>query len=131
MSMLAPSPSKTRNTRRARYRRGVLAEYWALTRLMLKGYRFLAKRYKTPVGEIDLVMRRGNILVFVEVKARRTKSEAAVAIHIKNQKRIMHAARYFLAANPAYTKYQVRFDVCLVTWYRLPHHIPHAFESRT
>ena len=116
-------------TRRQSHRAGMLAEYVALTMLLLKGYRPLAWRYKTPVGEIDLIMKRRNLVAFIEVKGRRHSDDAAFAVHGRNQSRVVRAAQYFLAARPALAGCDVRFDVCLVPWYRLPHHIPHAFEA--
>lgn len=118
------------NNRRRNQRRGIVAEYLALVYLMLKGYRPVAMRYKTPVGEVDLVVRKGSTLVFVEVKARKTRDAAAMAIHGKNQLRVVRAAQYFLAAHPDMATLQVRFDVCLIAWYRMPHHMPHAFDAQ-
>lgn len=113
--------------RRRNHQRGVRAEYLALAYLTFKGYRLVAMRYKTRIGEVDLVMRRGQLLAFVEVKARPTHASAAEAIHPKNQARVMQAAQHFLASHPAYAHYQVRFDAVLVAWYRWPRHIAHAF----
>lgn len=112
---------------RTNHRRGILAEYLALVWLMLKAYRPVARRYKTPVGEIDLIVCRGRALVFVEVKARRNQDDAAHAIHTKNQSRVVRASQYFLNAHPRYADYQVRFDAILITWYKRPHHLVHAF----
>jgi putative endonuclease len=117
-----------RNRKRS-HRSGIAAEYLALALLMGKGYRPLAMRYKTPVGEIDLVVRRGRTLAFVEVKGRREARSAGEAVHGRNQGRVVRAAQYFLVAHPALAACEVRFDVCLVPWYRLPHHIPQAFEA--
>jgi putative endonuclease len=114
--------------RRRRYRRGLMAEWIALLYFAAKGYRFVAWRYKTPVGEIDLIVRRGKTLVFVEVKARTSREEAAFAVHGRNQSRVVRAAQYFLTQHPRATSYQVRFDVCLIAWYRWPHHIADAFQ---
>lgn len=111
------------------HRRGLRAEYLALFYLMLKGYWPVAMRYKTPVGEVDIILRRGGTLAFVEVKARPTRDEGALAIHPKNQSRVVRAAQFFLAEHPRMARYQVRFDVCLIAWYRLPHHLPHAFDA--
>jgi putative endonuclease len=96
---------------------------------MAKGYRMLAMRYKTPVGEIDLVMRRGRVLVMVEVKARANYAAAAAAIHMRNQSRVMRAAQYFLIGHPAYANDTVRFDAVLIAWYKWPRHVPHAFSE--
>jgi putative endonuclease len=53
----------------AAFRTGLSAEGRAAAYLMLKGYRILARRFRTPYGEIDIVARRRNLLAFVEVKA--------------------------------------------------------------
>ena len=113
--------------RRANYRRGLRAEWLALAYLTAKGYRFLAWRYKTPVGEIDLILRRGRTLVFVEVKARTSHDSAAHAVHITNQQRVVRAAQYFLASHPTYADCDVRFDACLIAWYKFPRHLIYAF----
>ncbi len=113
--------------RRKRHRRGLLSEYLAMALLICKGYRLIAWRTKTPVGEIDLIMRRGQTLAFIEVKGRRSHAEAAHAVHTKNQSRVVRAAQYFLAGHPHYAQSEIRFDVCLIAWYRWPQHLPHAF----
>ena len=63
----------------AAFRTGLSAEARAAAFLTVKGYRILAKRFRTPYGEIDLVARRRNVVVFVEVKARATLDDAAYA----------------------------------------------------
>lgn len=113
--------------RRNSHRNGILAEYAALAWLTVKGYRFVAWRCRTPVGEIDLVLRRGYVLVCVEVKARAALTDAAAAIHAQNQSRVVRATQYFISRHPAYMDYQVRFDAVLISWYRLPHHLVNAF----
>ena len=60
---------------------------------MAKGYRILAKRFRTPHGEIDLVAKRRNLVAFVEVKARATLDEAAFAVTPRQQARIINAAQ--------------------------------------
>lgn len=111
------------------HRRGHRAETSAAIWLRLKGYRILATRYKTPLGEIDLIARRGRTLVFAEVKGRATKTAAAVAIHTRNQSRVVRAAQWWLAAHPAHAECTIRFDALLVAWYRWPHHLPAAFAA--
>jgi putative endonuclease len=115
--------------RTTNHRRGILAEYAALVYLTAKGYRLVALRYKTKMGEIDLIMRRGRTLAFIEVKARTNHSDAAHAIHPKNQQRVMQAAQLFLIQHPMYHEYEVRFDALLIAWYRWPHHLVHAFGA--
>lgn len=112
-----------------RYQRGHRAEQLAQAYLLLKGYRPIARRYKTPVGEIDLICRRGRTVIFVEVKGRTRHADAAHAIHAENQSRVVRAAQWWLAKHPAYADFQLRFDACLMAWYRWPHHIPNAFAA--
>lgn len=66
-----------RQARVRAYRRGLFAETVTALLLRLKGHRILARRYKTPVGEIDLVALKGRRLAFIEVKRRKTKDDAA------------------------------------------------------
>lgn len=118
-----------KSKRRRSHQRGILAEYLACAFLVLKGYRLVAMRYKTPVGEVDLIMRRGGTLAIIEVKARADHASAATAIHHDNQSRVIRASQYFLVSHPEYTQMQVRFDAVLVAWYRLPRHCTHAFTG--
>jgi len=114
--------------------RGRRAERVAAWRLRLAGYHVLARRYRTPVGEIDLIARRGRRLVMVEVKARPTEALARQAVPQRQRHRIAMAARHFLAANPRYRDWSVRFDVIAVVPGRLPIVIPDAWrdgDSRT
>jgi putative endonuclease len=114
--------------KRSNHRAGILAEYLALSWLTLKGYRLVVWRYKTKYGEIDLIVRRGSTLVFVEVKARKSHNAAAHAIHTKNQSRVVAAAQHFLNTHPSYAKHQVRFDAVLIAWYKRLHHLADAFR---
>ena len=109
--------------------RGRRAERVAAWRLRLAGYRVLARRYRTPVGEIDLIVRRGRRLVMVEVKARPTEALARQAVPERQRRRIEMAARRFLAANPRYRDCAVRFDVVAVVPGRLPIMIPDAWRD--
>jgi putative endonuclease len=115
--------------RRARYRRGHRAERIASAWLQCKGYRVLARRFKTHAGEIDLIVKRGRTLACVEVKGRAARDDAAHAVHGKNQQRVVRASQWYLQQHPELADCTVRFDVCLVAWYRWPHHIPHAFTA--
>ena len=110
------------------YRGGLRAELAALIYMSLKGYWLVSWRFKTPVGEVDLILRRGRTLVFVEVKARADMGSAAHAIHITNQSRVVRAAQFFLASHPKYAAHEMRFDAVLIAWYRKPHHLPNAFQ---
>ncbi len=123
--MKKPNPFLARKQRA--HRNGMRAEWAALLLLMAKGYLPVAWRMKTPVGEIDLVVRRGRCLVFVEVKARGDHAQAAQAIHATNQSRVVRAAQYFLSRHPNYAAHDIRFDAVLIAWYRWPKHVVHAF----
>src|SRR5579863_8834413 len=78
------------------FRTGLSAESRAAAFLIAKGYRILAKRFRTPHGEIDLVARRRNLVAFVEVKARDTLDDAAYAVTPRQQARIIAAAQIWL-----------------------------------
>lgn len=117
--------------RKAAFHLGVSAESRAALLLAAKGYRTLAKRWKTPVGEIDLVMRRGTLIIFVEVKARGSLDAAAESVLPRQRKRIIAAAEVWLAAHPEHAGYDMRFDAVLVAPGRLPQHIVSAFEVET
>ncbi len=111
------------------YARGVWAERYAALYLFFKGFRILATRFKTPVGEIDLIAVRNNVMVFVEVKSRTSLDSARAAIAERSQYRISRAAQYFLSKNhcpAAYKNYTLRFDVIALSKWKLVH-IPNAW----
>ena len=93
------------------YKFGLLAESLAAFFLMAKGYRILARRYKTPVGEIDLIARRGRTIAFIEVKARGSLPAALESLTPVMKRRIGRAAQYFLSSNAALSAYEMRFDL--------------------
>src|SRR3954454_8967449 len=109
----APPPEKgaklSSPARAAAFRTGLSAEARAAAYLMVKGYRILAKRFRTPYGEIDIVARRRNLLAFVEVKARGSLDEAAYAVTPRQQQRIIAAAEAWLMAHPEHADFDLRF----------------------
>lgn len=117
-----------KHDRIARYQKGHTGENWAALYLWLKGYKKLALRYKTKLGEIDLVMAKGRQLVFCEVKARAAITGGLEAVSPKSQQRIGRAARIFLQKNPKYQNYASRFDVVVVRPYRVPYHLKDAWR---
>jgi putative endonuclease len=126
----AAAPAKTPAPARvAAFRTGVSAEARAAAFLIAKGYRILAKRFRTPHGEIDLVARRRNLLVFVEVKARATLDDAAYAVTPRQQRRIIDAAQAWLMAHPEHAEFDLRFDAMLIAPRRLPRHLMAAFDA--
>ena len=121
-SRAAPRPE-----RQAAFRLGVSAETRAAAFLIGKGFRILARRWKSPVGEIDIVARRRSMLIFVEVKARASLDDAAWSVTPRQQQRIAAAAQVWLANNPGVAFVDIRFDVVLVAPGRLPRHLAAAF----
>lgn len=116
--------------RRSSYRRGHRSEWLAALALTAKGYRILARRYRTKLGEIDLIARRGDLVLIVEVKARRTLVEAMEAIRSESERRIEGSADIWLSRQPDYGRLSVRFDMVAVLPWRWPVHVENAFYGR-
>ena len=114
--------------RRAAERKGRFAEAAAAFLLTCKGYRILARRYRTPVGEVDLIARRGRRFAFVEVKLRETTGEAAHAVTPRQQHRIARAAEHWLALRAPGGDWETTFDVVLVAPWSWPRHLESAFR---
>jgi putative endonuclease len=115
----------------AAFRTGLSAESRAAAYLIAKGYRILARRFRTPQGEIDIVARRRQLLAFVEVKARRSLDEAAYAVTPRQQQRIIGAAQAWLMTHPEHEAFELRFDAMLIAPRRLPRHLLGAFDAST
>ena len=131
---LAPAgkPARTPAPERiAAFRAGLSAEAKAAALLMAKGYRILARRFRTPHGEIDIVARKSDLLAFVEVKARASLDDAAYAVTPRQQQRIIDAAQGWLMAHPEHGEFELRFDVVLVAPKSLPRHLKAAFDAST
>ena len=105
-----------------RQRRGARAEVTgrdaedaAVEALARDGWSVLARRARTPAGELDLVAEQGGLLAFVEVKARPSLAEAASALGPRQRARLIAAAECWLAENPGRGAAGIRFDVLLVS----------------
>jgi putative endonuclease len=122
----APAPQPERQVA---FRLGLSAESRAAMLLVAKGFRILARRWKSPLGEIDIVARRRQLLVFVEVKARAQLDDAAWSVTPRQQARIVGAAEIWLAQFPDQNIRDIRFDAMLVAPGRIPRHIPAAFDA--
>jgi putative endonuclease len=129
MRRVEPETELPRPERQVAFRLGLSAETRAAAFLLAKGYRIVARRWRSPVGEIDLVARRGRVLVFVEVKARVRFDDAAEAVTPRQQRRITAAAAAWLASHPHDVGRDIRFDVVLVAPWRIPRHLPAAFDA--
>jgi putative endonuclease len=114
--------------RRRAWQRGRTAETLCVWHLRLRGYRILARGYRVPVGEIDIVARRGRVVAAIEVKARDTAAAASEAIAPRQRRRVARAFEQFLAAHPQHAGLTLRFDVMLVARGRLPRHLSNAWR---
>jgi putative endonuclease len=114
--------------RRFTYLRGRGAERLALIWLMLKGYRPLARRFSAQGGEIDLIMRRGGTVVFIEVKARGTMEMALDSIGATKKRRFGRAARAWLSRHPWAATLTLRADAVFLAPGHFPRHLPNAFS---
>jgi putative endonuclease len=120
-----------RPERQVAFRTGISAESRAAALLIAKGFRILARRWRSPVGEIDIIARRRSLLVFVEVKARDTLDDAAWSVTERQRSRIIAAAEAWLARNADDRIQDIRFDAMLVAPGRIPRHIAAAFDAST
>jgi len=123
-SKQAPRPE-----RQVAFRTGISAESRAAALLIAKGFRILARRWRSPVGEIDIIARRRSLLIFVEVKARANLDDAAWSVTERQRLRIAAAAEAWLARNQDARIRDIRFDAMLVAPGRIPRHITAAFDT--
>ena len=123
-----PGGQVSTGERRQRYQRGLVAEFFAAALLMLKGYRILARRHRTRLGEIDLIAVRGRRLAFVEVKRRPTIEGAAQSIGERQTQRIAAAAEQWVWQHPAYHRHQIGLDAIVVAPRRWPCHLADALQ---
>lgn len=112
------------------YNSGRLAEWLALFYLISRGYFPVGKNVVTGkgthAGEVDLIVRKGKLLVFVEVKKRQNLEKAAYAISERQKQRIIRGAEAFLKKHKKYDAFDIRFDAVLVEF---PWHIQHLTNA--
>ncbi|MBK5921404.1 hypothetical protein CCR80_10225 [Rhodothalassium salexigens] len=116
--------------RKAAEARGRRAERWAAWWLRLKGYRLVERRFRTPVGEVDLIVAKGPVLAFVEVKHRRALAHLPDSLNARQRDRVARAALAYMAGNPTAAGADIRFDLVLVGRWPWPRHIPGAWRPR-
>ena len=114
--------------RRKAEQAGRWAEAVAALLLRLKGYRIIGQRQRGPLGEIDIIARRGRVLALVEVKQRASRTAALEAVSPRQQARIARAAALLEVRHPEFASLDRRFDVVLVTPWRLPVHVMDAWR---
>ncbi|MBR7650747.1 YraN family protein [Brucella oryzae] len=121
--------TELREKKRIAFFRGHSAERFAAMVLLLKGFRIVARRYRTRLGEIDLIARRGNLVLIVEVKARSSLEAAHLAVTPQAMRRIEAAADLWLQRQPDHARLSLRFDLIAVLPRRWPKHVPAFFTS--
>lgn len=127
--MIGPEATIVRDARRRRERSGRIAELIAAVYLLAKGYRILARRHKTPLGEIDLIAVRGQRLAFVEVKQRASTDAAEAALTVRQAQRVARAAERWVWRHPKYRDHEIGLDAVLIVPGRLPRHARYALQS--
>ena len=127
---MPPSPSKPKNSfRKFNEAAGRRAEAIAALYLQAQLYRIVARRVKTPVGEIDLIARRGDVIAIVEVKSRSFSHQEADALLAVNRRRIVRAAQFWLIGKAELSTATLRFDVIFLAPFAWPRHIVSAFDA--
>jgi putative endonuclease len=133
---LAPSASGATMTgeidakKRASHRFGLQAETLAALYLQMKFYRILARRYRVQGGEVDIIERRGDVIAFVEVKARGDMDAALTAITPQKKRRFSKADAHWLTRNPWAATQTLRTDAIFIARRQWPHHIESVMEMR-
>lgn len=121
--------ARSQKARKAAETRGRRAEWIAAWLLRFKGYRILAMRLRTPMGEIDLVAQRGRLVAVVEVKARATPDEAVASLSLRQQQRLASAAAWLPGWNPRLAGCDMRLDVIALAPGHWPRHIQNAWTA--
>lgn len=109
-------------------RHGRRAEWLASLHLMCRGFEIIARRFKAAGGEIDLVARRGGLLVLAEVKARASLDDAVFSVTDPTRRRIEAAGRMFISRHPHLAPLGLRYDIIAVAGWRV-RHIPGAWRE--
>ena len=116
--------------RRRAERRGRIAEWFAAMFLRIKGFNVVESRFRCPAGEVDIIARRGGLLVFVEVKSRASLEMAVEAVTPYARRRIGAAAQMFLSRRAHLADCAIRYDIVAVAGWRL-RHLPDAWRDQS
>lgn len=110
---------------------GIAGEKMALQYLLNKGYILLYQNYRAGRAEIDLVMKRENIIVFVEVKTRNTHffGNPEASVNFKKMNHLQAVAAYYLASNPAFSRMDIQFDIVSIVLNKLQTEIVHLEDA--
>ncbi|KPF64592.1 hypothetical protein IP69_18090 [Bosea sp. AAP35] len=107
---------------------GARAEWLAILWLAARGYRLLARRFGGKGGEIDLIVKRGRTIAFVEVKARGAMGDALVSITPDKHRLVELRIRQWLARNPWAMDHHLRADAVFLAPWRWPRHVQAVVE---
>jgi len=110
------------------YVRGIDAETAACLALVRHGWTVLARRLRTEAGEIDIIAAQPDLLAIIEVKARRTLADAALALSPRQRARLIAAADIALAEHPEWARQGMRFDLVVVDATGVVRRIADAFR---
>ena len=122
--MAEQMPSRKRIQAEKRGRRG---EWLASIALRLKGYTIVERGFRTKLGEIDIIARKGDLVVMVEVKSRKNIDAAINAVGFQSQQRIINTADIWLARQKDFARLSIRFDIVAILPLRWPKHFAGAF----
>jgi putative endonuclease len=120
---------KAARSRRLAERRGRFAEALCLWHLRLRWWRIVARNWRCPAGEIDILARRGRVLAAIEVKSRRDAAQFAFVVSPRQRRRIVRAAAVFIASRPDLAALDLRFDLMVVGRLRPPRHLFAAWRA--
>ena len=111
----------TYNSRKKNYNFGIISEFITKTYLTLMFYRILHSRYRNHFGEIDIIAKRANTIIFVEVKGRKKLPVDLDVVSKRQISRIKRTAEFFIAKNPQYTSHDLRFDLIIPYQWGIKH----------
>jgi putative endonuclease len=118
----------TNHSRQVAERKGRRAELIARLWLQIKGYRILEARFKTKVGEIDIIAKKGKTIAIVEVKARTSKTTALESLATRQRRRIERSTEFWLKKAGYIHTTSPRFDIIAIVPRRFPIHIKNAWR---
>lgn len=120
-----------RASRQQAEQRGRRGEVWAALWLGIGGWQILARRARTPLGEIDLIARKGKVLAFIEVKWRADPEAALGALHPRQQQRLMRAAALWRSRRDDLARLNTRFDLICLSPGRWPRHLKGVLSAES
>lgn len=122
-----PVNNAASNKRRKAFSRGVRGEWYAALFLRLKGYSIEDRNFRCKSGEIDIVARKGDQIIFVEVKARTSERAALDAVGLRAHGRIANAANIWISRRKDHDRLSWQFDIIAIVPGRWPRHFQQAF----